>query len=408
MLTKLALRNLGRNRRRSSVTVVAIAAGFTAVCLFGGYVANMFRGLQDSSIYGEGLGHLTLAKRGYFEEGHLRMEDFVFSAKELHEIRSILENKATIVLIAPRFSLSGIVSNGSDSTIFIADAIGQAEQKVLRGKQTNRYRSGLLPEGDDFGIVMASELARSLNLSKGDSTVLFTSTLKGQANAYDVVVDSIVDTGNVATNDKFITLSLPLAQNLLDSNGAEKITLLLDNSDSVLSVREQLLNELSGLGYEIDIRTWNQLSIFYNQVRGMFSLIFLFIFVIVLTIVIMNLVNTMSMTVIERTREIGTLRALGMQRVKVRRLFSLEGFFLALVGCIVGIIASVTIAGLVNAAGLSYTPPGNSSPTVLTVQILPNLMLAALLILTLLATLFSLLPAHRAAGSVITDALGHV
>ena len=408
MLIQLALRNLSRNRRRSIVTVGAIAAGFTAVCLFGGYVANTFRGLQNSSIYGEGLGHLTIAKRGYFEEGHMRVQDFVFSGAELARLKATLANYPPIVLVAPRFSLSGLVSNGSDSTIFIADAIGQAEQKILRGPDIDRNRSGLLPEDDPYGITMASDLARSLNLSEGDSTVLFTSTLTGQANAFDVVVKSVVNTGNVATNDKFITVSLNLAQDLLDSNGAEKITLLLDDIVKTPFVRDRLLADLNSSGFELDIRTWDQLSVFYQQVRAMFSLIFLFIFLIVVTIVIMNIINTMSMTVVERTREIGTLRALGMQRWTIRRLFSLEGFFLALLGCGLGTLLATGIATAVNLADVTYTPPGNSTPTQLTVNVVPLLMLVSLVILTGLATLFSLLPARRAAKLVITDALGHI
>lgn len=408
MIVQLALRNLGRNRRRSIVTILAIAAGFSAVNLFGGYVVNVFSGLEDSAIFDSGLGHLTIAKQGYFEEGQTRKEDFVFNSDELKKIQSILDRYPPIKLMAPRFSLSGLASNGAISTIFIADAIGQSDQRTLRGDGLATDSKGLLPEQDDYAVVLATDLAKALNLNVGDNAVLFTSTLEGQANAYDVVVDSIVNTGNTATNDKFVTVSMPLARDLLDNQGAEKLTILLDDAIKTQYFRTHLTEELTAAGIEVDIRTWDQLSSFYQQVRGMFSLIFIFIFTIVLTIVVMNIINTMSMTVIERTREIGTLRALGMQRVSVRRLFSTEGLFLSLIGCVAGILFSLTIAFIVNQANISYTPPGNSTPVPLLVNTVPVLMVGALLILTGLSTLFSILPARRAAKSIITEALGHV
>ena len=408
MLIQLAFRNLVRNRRRSVVTITAIAVGLTAVCLFGGYVTNTFRNLQESSIYGEGLGHLTLAKQGYFDEGHMRIEDFVFNAEELKAVSAALANYPSIILVAPRFSLSGLVSNGDNSTIFIADAIGQKAQRVLRGNSLDRDRSGLLPEQDDYGIIMASDLARSLNLQLGDNTVLFTSTLSGQANAYDVVVSDIVNTGNVATNDKFLTVSLSLAQNLLDSRGAEKITILLDDINNTTTILQQLNSDLSGLGFDLEIRTWEQLSVFYQQVRAMFALIFLFIFLIVLIIVVMNIINTISMTVVERTREIGTLRALGMQRGSVRQLFSLEGLLLAMLGSVGGVLIAFAIATAINLAQITYVPPGNSTPSLLTITVTPILMVSSVIIVSALATVFSILPARRAARMLITDALGHV
>ncbi len=407
MLMQLALRNLGRNRRRSLVTIFAIAAGFAAVNLFGGYVANVFGGLQNSAVYGEGLGHLTIAKQGYFSEGHMHKEDFVINADELDKLQTSILQYPQVKLVAPRFTLNGLISNGENSTIFIADALSAQDQETLRGDVVSDASSALSQE-DNFAVVLGSDLANSLNLKQNDNAVLFTSTLSGQANAYDVVVNNVYNTGTAATNDKFVTLPLQLARDLLDNQGAEKLTVLLQDTAQTQAMREQLLTELNKAGFGVDIRTWDEQSAFYQQVRGMFSLIFLFIFSIVITIVVMNIINTMSMSVVERTREIGTLRSLGMQRTTVRRLFSLEGFLLALIGSVAGVVLSITVATLVSNANISYVPPGNSSPVPLLVNIVPALLVMALVVLTLLSTLFSLLPARRAAKAVITDALGHV
>ena len=66
---KIAFRNIRKNRRRSVVTILAVAVGFAAVGLFRGYTANTYDGLRQSAIRGEGLGHLTIYKAGWLENG---------------------------------------------------------------------------------------------------------------------------------------------------------------------------------------------------------------------------------------------------------------------------------------------------------------------------------------------------
>ena len=115
-----------------------------------------------------------------------------------------------------------------------------------------------------------------------------------------------------------------------------------------------------------EIKTWNELSLFYSKVKGMFDMMFLFIFCIVLVIVVMSTVNTMGMAVLERTREIGTLRALGLKRRGVSMLFALEGGLLGLLGSLLGVVLHVVVWAVIRASRPTYTPPGISTPVPLT------------------------------------------
>jgi putative ABC transport system permease protein len=140
----------------------------------------------------------------------------------------------------------------------------------------------------------------------------------------------------------------------------------------------------------------------------MFGMIFLFLFAIVLVIVVMSVANTMGMVVLERTREIGTLRSLGMKRRSVLALFSVEGALLALTGCLAGIIVCVLLAAAVNVANITYVPPNSSSPIQLQVALSAADLLRSFAFLALLATATALWPARRAARMEIVDAFGHV
>ncbi|MCH9692279.1 MAG: FtsX-like permease family protein [Gammaproteobacteria bacterium] len=401
------MRNLTRNRSRSLAIILAISAGFAAINLFGGYIANVFSGLQRQAIEGEKLGHLTIARSGYFERGGINQEDFILSTEEISRITTLVMQFAEVELVSPRLSLSGLISDGDLSTIFIGDALVRTDLQHIR-KEIRPQRGGFLQPGNPFGISVSKNLAQALALEPGSSAVLFTSTLAGQANAYDVDIIDIYDTGTAATNDKAILLSLELARNLLTTEGAERLTVVLNSAAVTEMVKVRMKNLFAEQGLDLEVRTWESLSAFYQQVKNLFNLIFSFIFSIVLVIVVMSIMNTMSMVVIERTREIGTLRSLGMQRWRVLGMFSLEGLLIALVGCALGLLIVLSVGSVVNIGGLSYTPPSASSPVRLLVDFKPLLLFGSMTMLSVFAIVSSFIPARRAANTDITNALRHV
>lgn len=405
MLWKMAWRNLSRNRRRSLITILAIALGVASVTLFGGYVSSAFSGLSRQAIHGEKLGHLTVAKQGYFEFGEVRQQDFIFSAEELTKIEGLLKEDPSVTLVSPRLSVRGLASNGAISTIFIGDAVNRGDLATIRADYGQR--SGELDNDSEYGVALAENLASALDLKKGDPGVVFGATIDGQANAVDFDVSDIYNTGNTATNDKFILMSMELARSLLDVEGAERLTIMLSDNGLTDTKRAALEAKLNAAGMGVEVKTWRELSSFFKQVKTLFTLIFSFIFAIVVIVALMSVINTMSMIVMERTREIGTLRALGMQRGRVMRLFSFEGFLLALVGVALGLAILFGIGGLVNAADLSYVPPNSSNRVPLRVEFPTTMIVATAIAVIAASVLASMLPARKAARSEIATALTH-
>jgi putative ABC transport system permease protein len=110
----------------------------------------------------------------------------------------------------------------------------------------------------------------------------------------------------------------------------------------------------------------------------------------------------------ERTREIGALRSLGLKKRGVSLLFALEGGLLGIMGSVLGIFITVFIWGLILFWEPTYIPPGISSPVPLLVNLLPIPMLRFSCIMIFLSLLASIIPARRAARQKVVEALGHV
>jgi putative ABC transport system permease protein len=255
---------------------------------------------------------------------------------------------------------------------------------------------------------VSSDLATLLNLHKGETFSLLASTIDGQANAVDADVVDIFNTGSAGTNDKYVLTTLGLAQSLMNTDSVERFIVLLDSAALTEKVKLDLSRRLPAEGFDIEIRTWQEMSSFYTQVKGLFDMIFSFIASIVLVISAMSVANTMSMVVVECTREIGTLRALGLSNAGVVWLFAFEGLWIALLGSLLGLVVTLVAGCAINASGIGYTPPNSSYRVLLQIDLDWPRMGAIALAVSFFAVLCAAYPAYRATRIEVVDALSFV
>jgi putative ABC transport system permease protein len=205
-----------------------------------------------------------------------------------------------------------------------------------------------------------------------------------------------------------------LAQQLVYGRGEHKATgivLQLRRSEDLNAARARL-NTLIGTHHlDLEVRDFAEQTPFYGQVVRLFGAIFLFITLIMGVIVLFAVVNTMTMNVMERTNEIGTIRAMGVRRNGIRAQFVAEGWMLGAIAATVGVILAFGVAAAVNHAGFTWVPPSNANPVPFRLAMpgsRPPLLIGAWLGLVLVATIAALLPANRAARLPVVDALRHV
>jgi putative ABC transport system permease protein len=244
---------------------------------------------------------------------------------------------------------------------------------------------------------------------------LLASRAGGTPNVVSVQVIRAERQGFKELDEVYVMLQLPQAQRLVygrDDAEATAVMVQLRHSAQVDAVKARLetLLATAGGGQLLVVLDFEELNPFYVQTIGMFDTIFGFIFVLIGTIVLFTVSNTMNTAVVERTVEIGTIRAIGLRAGGVQRLFVLEGGLLGISGAVAGALFALGAAAVVNQLGLTWLPPGSGDrlPLVLLVSSVPGMVVGTTLGLSLIATLSAWWPARRAARLAIVDALRHV
>ena len=162
-------------------------------------------------------------------------------------------------------------------------------------------------------------------------------------------------------------------------------------------------------GLVLTTRNWSELSLVYRQVQATFTIIFAVLGLIIFVLVVLSSSNTMMMTVFERIQEIGTLMALGTSRIRILKLFLLEGLVMGCLGGGLGVSLALALGWLINHAQIKVPPPpGNTMGFAIYIQHLPALYAGIFLLAIAMMTLGSVLPAIRGARLRIVDALGHI
>jgi putative ABC transport system permease protein len=407
LYAKLAVRNVFRNRRRTLITLAAMGFGAAAIIVFGGFVHAIYFGVRESTIRSQ-VGHIQIYRKGYFEKGTLAPFDYLIA--DYPTLREELRRLPHVRTVTARLGFSGLVSTGDTTTAFVgAGVVPEGEMDlsalavIVDGKE--------LASRDPRGVTLGIGLARAFGVKPGDDLTLLTTTKAGAINALAVKVRGMWESGEKAYDDRFLRVSLPEAQRVLDleSGEVQAIVLLLDATDNTAAVRARIEQLIRDRGLDLEIKTWDDLALRYHQVRELFGRIFAVLTLIVSVMVVFGITNTMTMAIFERTREIGTVMALGTRRRGVVAMFVLEGFVLGVLGALAGVALGIVLAKAISAIGIQLPPPpGSTRGFAVQIFVVPAVLAQAAQLSIVAATLASLYPAWRAARLNVVEALRHV
>ncbi|MBV2358556.1 FtsX-like permease family protein [Thalassococcus sp. CAU 1522] len=457
MIWKIALRNILKNSRRSLTTALAIGIGGLAALLFGGFVTSIWFGVQTSMIQEQG--NLQIYRNGYLEFG--AADPDAYTIKDWDQVVAALAADPVLAeeltTITPRIDLVGVAGNAEtgNSKTFIGTGIVPAEIDAMRrwdGWQINQTtpETGLagrssedivvgvgmarmmglcgalsVPdcqdppvsaadravEEQDFSSLVAgeSELATSDPGAQLPQLNVMAATSAGVPNIARVSVTAAQTQSVSAIDNAFVMMNFDEARALLygDSQEATALMLQVANPGNVEAVKTRVAEVLAAEGLDLSVYHFTEVDPTFNRIFGMFTFMFIVVSLVLSIVIVFTIVNTISMTVMERVKEIGTIRALGFRKSFVRALFLTESVLIGLIGAVLALVSALIIANLVNSAGVQWTPPSNATPLTVQLMVLDNPLFAigVFVMLVVLAFLAALTPTFRAARFNIVESL---
>lgn len=462
---RLAVRNLLRNRRRSMATFLALVIGTSSILFFNGYRKNIEYSMLTA--YAREGGHLQVQHRDLFYYG--TGDPVRYSIDDYRALMQAIETDAVlgplVTVVTPTLQFGGIASNFAEGVSRTVIAMGQEAAARNRMREWNQYElpmtatrfalDGAPPDAALVGYGVArvlllceplkvencpprsaapkregtealpSDVADLAALSGGAPAPekrggaphldLLASSAGGAPNVVSVEVVRAERQGFKELDEVFMALQLPQAQRLVFGNDEPRVTAIMVQlrdtaTTAIASARLREVIASVSPKQPLAVLDYRDINPFFVQTVQMFDTIFGFIFVLIGSIVLFTVGNTMSTAVMERTVEIGTVRALGVRRSGVRRLFVLEGMMLGVAGAVAGALFAIVTAAVVNRLGLTWLPPGSGDrlPLLLVVWGEQATIVGTMVGLMVIAGLSAWWPAYRASKLVIVEALRHV
>ncbi|MGC9401168.1 ABC transporter permease [Vibrio genomosp. F10] len=358
---RIAYLNLQRNGRRSLLSVLIVAIAVFALTSAGGFGLYTYDSLQESTA--RDTGHLTLSQPGFFEQDEeMPLANGLANTESI--VKQLLANQ-NVRGVQPRIEFTGLVSNGTKSTIFVGTGVNDREfdmkgpfldvrkGKTLSNTQSPRY------DATEPEVMLAVDLAKNLNVTTNDWVTLLATTSDGALNAFDFKVRGIYSTGVPELDKRQLYLHIESVQSLLASHKISTLSVFLYGTEQTAQTQGWVEDQLNGMNLEqaVEVTPWEKRAFYYKRVKDLYDRIFGIMGAVMALVVFVALFNTMTMSVTERTREIGTLSALGTYPNEIVSGFVREAGLLAILGALMGGAMTLATSLILLVAEVQMPPP---------------------------------------------------
>jgi putative ABC transport system permease protein len=409
-LFAIALRNVFRNPRRTAINLVAIGLGVMIILTMKGWVTGFSTSAYQTTIDLD-TAHVQVLQKDYEDEARRLPLDLRLKAWQ--DLKAAVAALPGVKGVGARLDFSASLSNG-ESALNVAVRGVDPEGEAATNSVAAQLKAGLYFQNENQ-VLIGSGLARKLKLKVGDQIFLTALDQYGVRNLVDGAVGGIFTSGYGIFDDGVVYTTLKKAQDTLALGPGDATRLVVrftnsaDLDGKVALVRKALADR--GLATGVTVYPWQEFAKGLVDTLESRVRIMTFMMSILVLLVTVGILNSMSMAVQERYREIGTLRAIGMNRRNLTRMFLMEGFALGLAGGLAGLVGASLLAWLGLTFGIDargFLPRDVPIPleTVMYPAYSPFDFPVAALAAALVATVGSIVPARRAGKMVVRDALG--
>ena len=401
-LLKISWRNVWRNKARSVVIILAVGFGLWGGISTTAFLNGMVTQMIDNGIKKQ-VSHLQIHNPEFLKE---RQSEFVLGS--VAEIMDELDNSDLVQAYSPRTLTNGMLATASmTSGVEIYGIYADMENSTTS-------LGGSVIEGDYFTsmaknqILIGAKLAKKMKVAPGNRVVLTFQDLDGNITSAAFRISGIYRTSNSMNDERFVYVKNEDITILKGDNaGINEIAVLLHDIENVNSFRDELKAGFP----ENEVRSWAEISPDLSMMHEMSGISMMILLIIILMAMAFGLLNTMLMTIFERTREIGVLMAVGMNKLRVFMMILLETGFLVFTGSLFGVfLGNLTIA-VTRRTGIDLTSVGGDTFSDFGIDpvVYPSLnaefYLNLLILVVITAVLSSIYPAYKALRMNPADAI---
>ncbi len=404
---KMAWRNIRRNLRRTLITLSAITFGLAAMIAFFGFTDGFHAQFVENTVKAY-TGHIQIYRSGYHDDPQLNR-----SIANASEIIKKLKREPALDTYAERVEVQGLISTAENSYGVLIRGIDPGAEVKITGIKERIIKGEYLNEGKGRGVLVGYRLAEKLNAEIGDKIVLMVQAADGSLTAELFRLQGTFRIGSIELDSSFAIVTLKDAQALsLLGNKITEIAVMLKSPGDVLPVSKRLKESLVPSGYEV--YTWEELMPALQEMIDIDNIFMYLILLVILVVVSLGILNTMLMSILERTREFGIMMAVGTSPRNVIMLVMLESFFIGLIGMISGAGIGIGINRIISIKGFDLSSWGGATEffAILDPVIYPETDLVNVLwscaAVFLTALVVSIYPAIRAARLRPVEAMHHV
>lgn len=326
---KIAFRNIFRQKRRTMLTMLTMLGGFVLSAISIGYADGTYSYIIDLFTRNR-LGHVQIHEGNYLDRPSLYK-----TIDDYHAVGDTVQKVSRVVSWAPRLFSGGLASledNTAGAEVIGIDPVREDSATDFSNKV---IRGSYLASEPSHEVMLGKGLAKRLHAEVGDSTVILSQAADGSIanDIYRVV--GITDRGDQMANRTGFYLHLHDAQELFALQG--RVHELVVIANSIHNLEELASNIRGSLGEEsLQVKPWMAVATtFYQTMKADIQGMWIMLFVIIL-IVAIGVLNTVLMSVLERTREYGVLKAMGTRPFEVFRMVLFEIGIMAVISVIAG------------------------------------------------------------------------
>lgn len=348
----ISWKNIWRNKLRSLVVIIAVSLGLIAGVFSGGLMNGVVQQRINSALDNE-VSHLQI-----YNEKYLQNNEIKHTVKNTYKLIADIKNISDVEAVSERIVISAMVNTASSSTGLMLNGIHPERERSV----SKLYEAVLDSQGTYFEntkrnpIFISKKLAEKLKVKVRSKIVVTMQDMSGDLTGAAFRVCGIFKTNNSMFDEMnaFVKYDDLQRLSLFPDNQAHEIAVKLNETEKTATVKEKI----KSLASDYTVQDWKELSPDVGMMVDFMDL-YMYIFVIIILFALgFGLVNTMLMVVLERTKELGMLMAVGMNKFRIFKMIMTETILLSFTGGIVGVTLGAALISIFGNVGIDLSSYG--------------------------------------------------